>query len=478
MIGYFRNLIPLATLVVAATSPAHAQTPEPWATYRGNPQRTASTDGLAGPAAPKVLWVHKEKVNYIASPVPLGDRLYVSGLGAFNLANFACLATEPNAKTRTLWSKTTPLLKLPTVSSPGVFKDYIIFGDGMHQTNGAMLYCLGADKGDPVWRHSVPGDLVHLEGSPSILGNKAYLGGGAAGVICIEIDKAAIDKKTYDLPSLQKKILPALWKELEAKYQIEKKKDPMFAQPPTEDQLFKAEPKRLWQQGKDKWHVDAPVAVIGDKVLVASAFLDKEQLGDLTLFCLDAKNGEILWKQPLKLNPWGGPSVSGDTVIVSGSSIGYDPEALKGAKGFIAAYNLKDGKAKWHKDITGGVVACAAIAGNVAIVTATDGKVRAFDLANGNREWIYNAKSPLFAPVAVAKDVVYAGDLKGVIHAIDLKSGSESWKLDLAADKQVQAPGMIYGGPVVQGGRLYVATCNLQGAAAGKETVVVCVGEK
>ena len=31
----------------------------------------------------------------------------------------------------------------------------------------------------------------------------------------------------------------------------------------------------------------------------------------------------VLWRTPLKLNPWGGPSVSGDTVIVSGGSIGY-----------------------------------------------------------------------------------------------------------------------------------------------------------
>ena len=83
---------------------------------------------------------------------------------------------------------------------------------------------------------------------------------------------------------------------------------------------------------------------------------------------------------------------------------------------------------------------------------------------------------PLFAPVSIAKDVVYAGDLRGVIHAIDLKTGAESWKLDLGAHKDVQAPGMIYGGPVVQNGRLYVATCNLQGPNAGKETVVVCVG--
>ena len=364
---------------------ARAQTIAPWATYRGNPRRTANTDGQGGPGAPNVLWVLKaadpnENFNYIAAPVPMGDRLYVSGLGGFNLGHFACLATAPNAKARTLWAKSAPLLKLPTVSSPSFFKNYLVFGDGMHQHNGAMLYCFDAIEGGPVWRHSVPGDLAHLEGSPTIVDNKAYVGGGAAGVLCIEIDKATFDGKTHDLASLQKNVLPQYWMELEAKYKIDKKKDPMFALPPSKDQLWKADPKRLWQQGKDKWHVDAPVSVVGDKVLVASAYLDKEQVGERALICLDAKTGDIVWRAALKLNPWGGPSVHGDTVVVSGSTIGYDFNVLKGAKGFIAAYNLKDGSPKWHKDITGGVLACAALSDNSAVVTATDGKVRALTL--------------------------------------------------------------------------------------------------
>jgi hypothetical protein len=37
---------------------------------------------------------------------------------------------------------------------------------------------------------------------------------------------------------------------------------------------------------------------------------------------------------------------------------------------------------------------------------------------------------------------------------------------------------MVYGTPVVHGGRLYLATCNL-GADAGRATnVVVCIGDK
>jgi outer membrane protein assembly factor BamB len=85
---------------------------------------------------------------------------------------------------------------------------------------------------------------------------------------------------------------------------------------------------------------------------------------------------------------------------------------------------------------------------------------------------------PLFAPVAVAKGVIYAGDLGGVVHAIDQKSGGAKWRLDLGAHPDVQAPGMIYGGPALQNGRLYVATCNLEGPAARQATAVICIGEK
>jgi outer membrane protein assembly factor BamB len=185
-----------------------------------------------------------------------------------------------------------------------------------------------------------------------------------------------------------------------------------------------------------------------------------------------------MWRKPLKINPWGGPSVIGKTVVVSGSTIGYDPKALKGAKGELAAFDLDKGAEKWHKDITGGVVSCAALADGAAVVVATDGKVRAFDLETGERRWVYDAKAPLFAPVAIAGGVVYAGDLKGVLHAISLADGGEKWKLDVGADPAVKAPGMIYGGPAVQGGKIFVATCNIGDNGKGSATAVVCIGEK
>src|SRR5206468_6427072 len=55
---------------------------EPWVTCRGNLQRTGNTYGVAGPATPKILWVHRLQDHFIAARVPAGDRVYLAGLGA------------------------------------------------------------------------------------------------------------------------------------------------------------------------------------------------------------------------------------------------------------------------------------------------------------------------------------------------------------------------------------------------------------
>lgn len=80
--------------------------------------------------------------------------------------------------------------------------------------------------------------------------------------------------------------------------------------------------------------------------------------------------------------------------------------------------------------------------------------------------------------MALDGETAYAGDLAGVVHAIHLKTGAARWKLDVGADAQVQAQGMIYAGPTLHGGRLYVTTCNLAGAHVNKPTAVICIGDK
>ena len=109
------------------------------------------------------------------------------------------------------------------------------------------------------------------------------------------------------------------------------------------------------------------------------------------------------------------------------------------------------------------------------IFTATDKKVYALALKDGEPKWLYEAKAPFFGGVAVAGDMVYAADLNGVLHAIGAADGKGKWKLDVG--RETKAPGNIYGSPVVDGGKIYLGTCNLD-AADARKTVIVCIGER
>ncbi len=469
-----KRLLTLLSLLVPVS--IEAAEPGPWATYRGNPQRTGNTDNMAGPEKPAVLWAVKSKDHFVAAPVPLKDGIYLSGLGAFNRPFAAVFPFAPKMPGQTLWTKEPPYLTLASVSSPAVVGEYLVFGDGMHQDSGAYLHCVTAATGKPLWQLKMPGTLIHMEGSPVVAGNKVFIGGGAAGAMCVELDRAMLDGKEYDLPTIAK-MQDEKWKQLQVKFAEDKKKDPDTAIPPDEGQLLKFAPKKLWQKGEAKWHVDAPVNLAGDKLLVPTAYIEKEKVGERALYALNPATGETVWKRELTFNPWGGATVAGDLAIVPGSSIGYYYAQVKGAKGDVTAIDLKTGDVKWRKEIpTGGALGCAAVADDVVIATATDGKVRAFKLADGEKAWIYDCKVPVFAPPAIAGGVVYAADLLGTVHAIDLKTGNAKWTFSIA--KETGAPGMVYGGITVHGGKIVVATCNLEGPTAGKETVIVCLGTK
>ena len=464
----------LCTLHFALSSSAHAD----WLTHRGNPERTGCVDDQPGPKAGKVLWAFKAQQHFIASPVVEGRMLLVSGLGAFNTGVFHALMMDAKPPERIIWSKGAPFLKLPMVCSPAVADGLIVFGDGMHQTDGAVLYALRAETGRPVWQLPLPGKLVHLECPPTIDKGRVYIGGGEAGVICVDLKRATLDGQELDIPAIQR-ILDQRWKELSARYEEEKKKDPQFAIPPGEDALPKPAPKAIWRQGEAKWHVDAPIGVAADRVLVASAYIDEEKVGKRALLCLNANDGNPFWEQPLKTNPWAGPTVAGGLVLVGCSSIRFDKKLIPNAQGEVVALDLGSGQIKWRRDVPGGVLSAIAVKDGLAVFTCTDGRVRAWNVQTGEQKWEFLAPNPFFAGPAIAGGTVYAADLKCMLYAINLADGKVQWTLDVAADPAVQAPGSAYGSPIVYGGDLYLATCNIEGTSATQiPCAVVCVSDK
>jgi outer membrane protein assembly factor BamB len=450
----------------------------PWSTHRGNPQRTGA-DGGPGPAKPHVLWAHKSEGHFIAPLIPGARDLYAAGLGAFNSPGFHAFALDPAGDKQVRWTKGAPLLRQPIAGAPALLggnPELLVFGDGFHTDEGGSLRCLRAADGFPLWHLPIPGKLVHFEGTPTVAGRRLYAGGGSAGVLCVEPNRVTFEGREQDLAPVQR-ALEQRWKELLARYEAEKKKDPQFALPPDESLLPRPAPRRVWQQGQDQWHVDAPVAVIEDRVLAASAYLDDDKEGERALVCLRAGDGAVVWKAPLGLNPWAGPTV-GPYVLVGCSSIRLDPKEIPGARGEVVAVELDTGAVRWRKEVPGGVLSSVAVRAGLAVFTATDGKVRAWDALTGQERWSYDAGAPFFAGPAVTAQAVYAADLKGVVHALSLADGKKDWVLDLAADPATRATGMVYGSPLVHGGRLYLATANLDDPRGQAANVVVCIGDR
>jgi outer membrane protein assembly factor BamB len=166
-------------------------------------------------------------------------------------------------------------------------------------------------------------------------------------------------------------------------------------------------------------------------------------------------------------------------VVVVTSSIRLDPKTLKGAKGEVLILKLADGSVVWRKEVTGGIVSPAVVRGESVLFTGSDGKLRAWDRASGEPRWVYDAKMPIFAGPAAADQLVYVADLKGVVHAVGLDDGRARWAFDLGSDPAVQAPGMVYGTPLLHEGRLYVGTCNIEaGGGRQRPGAIVCLGNK
>lgn len=470
------GLILLALLLAKSGSDLMAAD---WPTARGNPQRTGNVDGKPGPGPerPTVHWIHKSQEHYVASPVPGDKAIYVSVMGALNTGAFHALSLSSTATDRVMWSKSAPFIARPTVSSPALADGMLIFGDGMHQTDDAILYCLNPETGMPFWRYPVPGKLVHLEAGPTIDKGRVYACGGDAGVFCLDAKRVTLDGKEMDLAEVTK-VLSKRWAEMQAQYEKDKKADPLLAIPPSEDSLPKPLPKMIWQKGKDQWHIDAPPVVVGDFLIATSAYLEHEKEGKRCVICLKASDGSLVWEAPLELNPWSGPTVAGNTVLVGCSSIRFDRKLLGEARGEVVALDLNTGQVKWRKQPGGAVLSPIAVKGDVAVYSSTDKVIVARNINSGASLWYWKeGKEPFFAGVSIAGDTIYAADLYANVYAINLADGKLQWDMQLSAENAVQSKSMVFGSPIVHGGDLYVATCNPDGDTP-QSSYVVCISNK
>ncbi len=85
-------------------------------------------------------------------------------------------------------------------------------------------------------------------------------------------------------------------------------------------------------------------------------------------------------------------------------------------------------KLAWKLEMTGPIVATAAIANGTVYLGSQDGDFRAIDLATGTEKWMKQLGDTLESSAAILNGKVYVGSGDGHLYALDMKSGDELWK--------------------------------------------------
>lgn len=189
---------------------------------------------------------------------------------------------------------------------------------------------------------------------------------------------------------------------------------------------------------------------------------------DGTIEAIDASSGRTLWSTRMGKSSggggwrfwrrgdrsvrWsGGPSVSGDLVVVGGLD------------GQLAALSAQDGSERWSVRLTSEVIAPPAIADDVVVVRTNDGRLTAVNVGDGSTKWIFQQPVPPLslrgasAPL-VANGVVHAGFDNGKVVAVRLADGAELWTQTLSSGEgrtEVERLADVDGNLVGDGSVLY-----------------------
>jgi eukaryotic-like serine/threonine-protein kinase len=182
-------------------------------------------------------------------------------------------------------------------------------------------------------------------------------------------------------------------------------------------------------------------AVVDDKVYIYS---------DLNLYCLNANNGDLIWKQN-----HGGGTASSPAVVNGRVYIGVND-------GQIYCFDAVDGSLLWNSSIEGWTSSSPAVAdGRVFIAGSSSLGFYCFNATNGALMWSWYAPDSIESSPAVADGKVYFTSNDGYIYCFDAVgnidgSAKEIWNQSISNT----AGGGLSSSPSVAYGNVYVGSNN------------------
>jgi len=183
--------------------------------------------------------------------------------------------------------------------------------------------------------------------------------------------------------------------------------------------LDRKQGRMLWNYPTRDWIEGAP-AIDAGRVFIAS--------NDAALYCIDAELGVLRWQHQCDGPLASTPVVSDGTVFIGSGA------------GTMFAVEASSGKTRWQVGGNGPIVGAAASPGRV-VFTSADGKLHSLNAADGKPHWAAaDLAGPVKAPPIIVGSVAFAGTLTGEVKGVDLQAGTVAWSDTVRFGKDIVKP--------------------------------------
>jgi outer membrane protein assembly factor BamB len=321
-------------------------------------------------------------------------------------------------------------------SSPSVVGERLYIGSthGSIFSSSGIVYCIDANTGTELWRYTAP---IPIFSAPSVVGGRVYVGEGFhqdsnCHLRCLDANSGTLiwtfptASHTESGPTVS-----------QGKVYFSAGADGVYCVDALEGQ-------KIWHY--PSVHVDISPLVWQGKAYFGSGY------GVHSIFAVDANTGKAIWAKQVDYPVWGSPTIHEDMVFF-GLGNGNFLESDDNPKGRVIAVNAETGEQIWMYELTDAVLTAISYQKGVIYFGSRDGHVYALKADDGKQHWKSSIGNPVVSSPAVTEQMVYVGANNGGIYGIDNSNGEVKWWFDT---NEVAGGLQIYSSPAIANGKLYV----------------------
>lgn len=397
--------------------------------------RGSTQGGVAGdPTAPDSIWSNRRDKTLLSTPAVTGDQVIFStatDIGPFSPTGRGAIVCVDAHSGREIW-RYAPDNYRATFSSPVVWQNVVICGEGLHQVEDARVTCLDLQTGQRRWEFRTNS---HVEATPAIADGRVFIGVGGDGFYCLAVEPDS-----------------------------------------------KGQPQVLWHLNGSDFADCESSPIVRDGIVYFGL-----GEGGTAVCAVQAATGQLLWKLMTPYPVFASPAIADGKLLIATGNGNYvqsaaDLLAMKlqalrdddataeqlaaaseryKAVGEVWSIDLVSHAVDWKFSTSDAVLGTIVPTSDSIYFGSRDGHMYCLSMS-GEVKAKYNVREPIIASPAIGTKHVYCSTSSGRLYCLDKTTLKPVW------DRSLGPGEMFSSSPVVAHGHVYIGTAQQGLACIGR----------